>query len=139
MMKNLMQRASLLGAVVALTACAALQPQTPEDQAMARAQARWDALLKGDFKKGYEYAPPSYRGVTSYDVYRAQFGTGSKWISALVAGATCEPERCQVKIRIELEVPMMGGGMRGRMQQVSTYFDETWVREDGKWWKQEAL
>ena len=139
MKQSMIQRAALLAAAFALTACAALQPQTAEDQVQARAQARWDALMKGDFKQGYEYSSPSYRGVTSYEDYRAKFGSGLKWKSALVAGATCEPEQCKVKIRIEADVPLMLPGARGRVQQVTSYYDETWVREDGKWWIRESL
>jgi hypothetical protein len=139
MKQTMIQRVSLLAAAIALTACAAMQPQTAEEQVQARAQQRWDALMKGDLKKGYEFSPPSYRGVTSYEVYRAKFGSGLKWKSAMVAGATCKPEQCKVKIRIEADVPLLISGAQGRLQQVTSYYDETWIREDGKWWIQESL
>jgi hypothetical protein len=137
---NAWMRAGASAALVAaLSACASFQPQTPEDAVMARAQQRWDLLMKKDFEKAYAYSPPSYRGVTPYADFRAKFGTGLTWKSVVVHSAQCEPERCQVKVRVEAQVPLMVTGARGKLQEVVSYYDEAWIREDGQWWLQEAL
>ncbi len=122
-----------------LSACAALQPKTPEESVMARSQQRWDLLMKRDFEKAYTYSPPSYRGVTPFRDFRAKFGSGLSWKSVAVHSAKCEPERCLVKVRVQADVPLLVTGAQGRLHEVTSYYDETWVREDGEWWMQEAL
>ena len=55
--------ALLATATLALAACAGLQPKTPEDVVRERSEARWDALIKRDFDKAWEYTQPAYRAL----------------------------------------------------------------------------
>jgi hypothetical protein len=116
--------------VVALTAatvaaCASVGPMKPEDEVKARAQARWDALVKGDTKSAYEYFSPGTRAVMDLKSYDDSIRKGF-WKAATVDQVTCPAaDRCEADETIEYEY-------KGR--RTKTPLRESWIREDGKWW-----
>ena len=120
----------LLGAVVALVGCAAVKPKTPEEEVIERANARWAALVAGDFAKAYTYLTPSYRKVVSSKVYAGSFGTAAKPISAEVVRAACYVEECDLGVSVDLEIALPYKGL----QRLSSGREERWVREDGQWY-----
>src|SRR5437764_14500977 len=61
--------AVVLGATL-LAGCATFGAK-PEEAVKARAQARWDALLKGDAKVAYEYFSPGSKAVLDFPSYDA--------------------------------------------------------------------
>ena len=127
--------ALLATATLALAACAGLQPKTPEDVVRERSEARWDALIKRDFDKAWEYTQPAYRALVGQKDYYKRFGGAGQWKGVQIHEVTCEPERCTVRLRLTstLNVP------RFRGQELTGYIDETWVRADGQWWFYQAL
>jgi hypothetical protein len=110
--------------VVAISGCAAFAPKPPEEAVKERAQARWDALVKGDFKAAYAYLSPGSRAVQPETEYvnslRRNF-----WQAAKVVKATCTEQRCEVEASIEYQ-------MQGR--RTTTPLRETWIREGSEWW-----
>ena len=46
-----------------LAGCAALQPQTPEQIVEQRVEARWNALMKGDFEQAWTFTQPGFRAL----------------------------------------------------------------------------
>jgi hypothetical protein len=130
--------AAALAAAAALTlgGCAGISGGTPEEQVTRLAQKRWEALIKRDFNAAYEYLQPGYRAVRSADAYKNSFGSAGQWLSAEVNAATCEPERCTVKVRLVTKnfAPQT---MRS-LPQITTVVDETWVRDEGNWWFYES-
>jgi ketosteroid isomerase-like protein len=110
--------------VVAVSGCAALAPKAPEEAVKERAQARWDALVKGDFVAAYAYLSPGSRAVQQEADYvnslRRNF-----WKAARVEKATCTEQRCEVDASIEYE-------FAGR--HTTTPLRETWIREGSEWW-----
>ena len=131
--------ATLGGATLALlvSACATVAPSTPEDIVRQRAEARWTALTKQDFPKAYEYMTPSYRAVVSSEQFRGQYGVSGQWTNAIIHSVSCEAESCEVSVRVttKVNVPQMAG----RIPEITTYMSEKWVREDGQWWRYEAI
>ena len=127
--------ALLATATLALAACAGLQPTTPEDVVRERSEARWDALIKRDFDKAWEYTQPAYRALVGQKAYYKRFGGAGPWKGVQIHEVTCEPERCTVRLRLTstINVP------RFRGQELTGYIDETWVRADGQWWFYQAL
>ncbi len=114
-----------------LAGCAALPSGPPEDVVKARAQARWEALVAGQWDKAYEYMAPSYRALVERKRFANQFGGGAAWQGAEVIKVTCEqPVSCTARIKILYRslLDVRGG------EPMSTHFDETWIREDGQWW-----
>ena len=110
--------------------CAVVTPPTPEAAVKELATQRWKALLAGDMAKAYEYTAPSYRAVSTIDMYKSQFGGAVNWVGAEVVSVACEVEKCTPVVRIE--VKHLLGAKFGNT--ISTHVDETWLLEDGRWW-----
>ena len=114
-----------VGAAVALAGCAALDPRPSHEIVKARAQARWDALVKSDFKTAYGFLSPGSRSVVSAEGWAGALRAGF-WKSAVVEKAVCEaPETCEVHTTIEYE---------HRLGRVKAPLRETWIKESGHWW-----
>lgn len=132
-MQRMTRRLSLLALVAAgalLAACASLQTK-PEDAVTERANARWQALLKGDMAKAYAYSAPGFRAVVDLEGFRGRTGIAGRWLGAQVANVSCDtPERCKAVIKLEFAT-LMPGFSKDRM---TTHIDETWLLEDGQWW-----
>ena len=120
----------VVAGALALAGCAALQPKTPEEIVTQRVEARWDALIKGDFPKAWTYTQPAYRAIVKQADYAKTFGAGGQWRGVQVHQVSCEAERCTVRIRLTTRVTLPP--FRG--QELTGALDETWVREDGNWW-----
>ena len=133
-------RASKLAAAclsLALAACAAFAPSTPEEQVKSRAQARQDLLLKGDRKRAYEYFTPGYRGTVSADTYVGSFGTAVETVGATVESVRCETlDKCVAQVKLQLK-PVGIRGFAGNM--ITTYVNETWLLDAGQWWLFQTL
>ena len=115
---------AVAGALVVLAGCAGLAGK-PEDRVKERAQARWDALLKGDLQTAYGYFGPGSRAVTDFKSYEASIRKGF-WKAATVDSVTCpSAQRCEVAETIEYEF----NGRRTRSP-----LTETWIEEGGNWW-----
>ena len=111
-------------AVGLLAGCAALAPAPPEERVKARAQARWDKLLKKDFRGAYEYFSPGSRVGFTEDEFQLSIRRGF-WQSATVDKVTCSADTCQVEVAVEYEFK----GIRN-----TTPVREAWVRDGGEWW-----
>lgn len=121
-----------LACVFALAGCASMSAKTPEEVVTQRAQERWDALIARNFKKAYGYLQPKYREENSVEKYVARFGDAGEWKAVQIHEATCEAERCTVRVRLTSinNVP----NFTKAFPEITGYFDEVWVREDGRWW-----
>jgi hypothetical protein len=104
------------------------EPKTAEQIVAERAQARWDALLAGNFETAYSFATPSYRAVV--DAVRFQQGLGghASWLGAKVREVTCREEVCEAMVRLKYRSPLPP-----RME-FETDDIERWLSEDGEWW-----
>ncbi len=119
-----------------LAGCAAFAPDSPEERVRARAQARWDALLAGDFEKAYAFLSPGSRGVVSLPQFRNSIGAAASWKSAKVHGVTCQQaDRCKVTMLVNY-TPLLP---RPRVGNIETSIDETWLLEQGQWWLPQGL
>jgi uncharacterized protein YchJ len=127
--------AAALSALV-LAACATVSG-TPEEQVAQLAQQRWDALIKRDFDAAYDYAQPGFRAAVPRESYKNRFGSAGQWKAAQIHSVTCEAERCIA--RIYLTTAVMVPTFARDIPETSTYFNETWVRDEGRWWYVEAL
>ncbi|MDR2153686.1 MAG: DUF4864 domain-containing protein [Burkholderiaceae bacterium] len=127
--------ALLAGAALWLAGCQTLGSGTPEQVVRERAQARWAALLKGDFEHAWSYTQPGFRALIKQNDYRHRFGGGARWKEVQVHNVTCEAERCTVSLNMSV-ITMIPSFHN---KEITTSMDETWVREDGQWWFYQAL
>ena len=114
-------------AVALLTGCATVAPdnRSPEEGVKARAQARWDALLKEDYATAYSYLGPGSRAVNSLEAYKAAVPKNF-YKAAQVHSVVCEtPETCMVDVRVDYVF---------RGSQIKTPLAETWIKQEGNWW-----
>lgn len=110
---------------VALSGCALFEPRSPELAVKERAQARWDALVKGDTKTAYSYLSPGSREVLSFEAYDASINKGF-WKSVKVEKVECaSSDSCEASGTMEY-------AFRGK--RIGTSFHETWVRSGSQWW-----
>ena len=117
-------RAAALAAALGIAGCATA-PGKPDDAVKARAQARWDALVKGDIDKAYAFLSPGSRAVLDLEAYRESIKRGF-WRSATVQGVQCSSaDTCDVTAEIEYQY---------RGNRVKTPLQETWVRQESDWW-----
>lgn len=121
-----------LGVAMALLlgGCAGLPGSTPEATVEARANARWQALVKGDFDAAYEYLPPSVRATRTKQEYRASFAGAVSWVKGQVDRVECEAQRCEAVVNVEA-VPLIRRGFTGN---IKLGIPESWIKEEGNWW-----
>jgi hypothetical protein len=97
-----------------------------------RVEARWRALIDGNFTAAYDYTLPSYRQTHTAQQYRSRFGNAVRWRVATVQGIRYDnPIVAHVRLSLETEhVPSWGG----QAERLVTRLYETWLYRDGEWW-----
>lgn len=108
----------------------------PQEAVRKLAQQRWDHVLAGKYDKSYDMLVPSYRKLKSLDHYNtAARSAPVKWKSAEVVRVECDTKTCKVVVKVvsQLIMPTFYKG------PLVSGLDETWVFEDGQWWKLETL
>ena len=123
-MRKVVTRLVLTGLAVAVTACAALDRRPPEQVVKEKAQARWDALVKGDTKAAYEYLSPGYRSFTTLEQYDKAVNKNF-WTSVVVHDAVCTADSCEVHGTMTYDA--FG-------KRTTSPYKEKWIREGSNWW-----
>ena len=121
--------------VLLISGCAS-QTTTPEnsrDSVEVRAQARWDALLAGDFESAHSYYSPGYRSSASaVDLAVSVQLRRVRWTTAEYQEHECAENACTVKFRIGFIVNQPVPGLK--QFDGSDFIDEKWVNTEGQWW-----
>ena len=98
----------------------------------ARAQARWDALIRRDFAAAYTFSTPKFRARVPASAFSSRFGGDLVWDSAQVAKVEFQDAgKANVEILVNYRpINEVGelGGIRG------AGITETWVNDEGGWW-----
>ena len=116
---------AFLGSALLVSACASVDSRPAADTVKERAQARWDALVKGELAKTYGYLSPTARKTLKLEDYAANMRTGF-WKAVTVDKVACDsPDVCAVSVTVEYEYKM--GRNKSPLQ-------ETWIREGSNWW-----
>jgi hypothetical protein len=123
----------VLLAVMLLSACATTSTASPENIVKERAQARWDALLDGDFATAYSYYSPGYRSAMT--VVDFEIGIRMRKVQYRTAeyqGHSCEKNVCTVRFKVGYQVatPVPGLGDWESDGMVS----EQWIKSNSEWW-----
>lgn len=104
-------------------------PKTPEEIVGERAEARWNALVAGDWKTAYSFATPAYRNAIDVEGFRQRTGGQGGWLGAEVRSVVCEEDVCNVLVRLGFR-PILPRGI----PELHTDYEERWVYDDGSWW-----
>ncbi len=94
------------------------------EQVTARAQLRWNALLKGDMGVAYQFISPGGRSLMTLEQYRPRVNT-SYWRGAKVKEASCAAETCDVTVLVEMTIERV---------KFTSPIKESWILDAGKWW-----
>ena len=122
---------SVVPAAALLSACATMGGK-PEDVVAKRAQAYWEARIKGDTAAAYALLSPGYRKLhTEKDFVREYPGTSA--VEAEVKKVQCTENRCSVTTRLGVAPVLPGMLSQGKPLKIDSYSDSIWLLEDGKW------
>lgn len=91
----------------------------------ARAQARWDALIKADLDGAYAFLSPASRATMPLDLYKAKHKVGL-YRTAKVDGVDCEADTCTVKLSLTYDYK--------RFKGIATPLVEKWIITQGQAW-----
>jgi hypothetical protein len=96
-----------------------------------RVEGRWRALIDGNLRAAYEFQLPSYRAVTPFEKFRAQFGKAVVWHMATAEQVGYDsPAVARVRVAVDVSIlPSTGEAIRS-----VTRMREVWLKRDGQWW-----
>jgi hypothetical protein len=97
-----------------------------------RVNAKWDALIRGDFAAAYAFASPAYRRSFSLDAFRRNFGDKVVWKRIEVVSVVFQGDDAAtvgIKIYFVYHDPQSQKSL-----DMSTHVQESWILADGEWW-----
>ena len=100
-------------------------PEARRAIVMDRVNARWAALIKGDFDAAYNFLSPASRQVASLAEFKSR-SRGSGFRAVKVDSVECEPEVCKVRLLLTYDHRLMKG--------ITTPLSESWVLDQGQFW-----
>lgn len=123
-----------------LPGCATLEPEESEKWResqrpvlKARAEARWDALIKGDIEKAYAYTTPEYRAVVNLQQYKGKYGRVVDWRGARAVDISYDdPTVATVSVEVTYRIGLPG--MRGEVIETQKAISEKWIYMNREWW-----
>ena len=120
-------------AVVLAAGCAIggnLTSDTPLETKQAvvreRAEARWQAIIKGDYPAAYAYLSPASRGVVNAGTFEARQKGVVTYTGVKIDTVSCEAAACKVKLWLTYNHKVMKG--------VTTPAEESWIIDGGQAW-----
>lgn len=121
---------SLIFLILAGCAGTATTPAASREEVVsARAQARWDSLLKNDLKAAYGFMTPGSRQVQTEEQFASRIKPGL-WQGAKVKSVTCRADPvCDVVVIVGYAYSQQGVGVSNERE-----LGETWIREADTWW-----
>lgn len=126
---------TLIATAAAVTPAAAVE-LVPEAAVRQRADQHWKAMVEGKYEDAYQYLAPGFRAVQSYKSYASRFAS-TAWTGGKAVRVECNDERdkCVATVRIDSKVFMPGLKIaEGAGSNLTTYVDESWIKQDGTWW-----
>lgn len=126
--KSVVRAGAMIVTALSLTACATMDSGTPEQIVTKRAQAYWDARLKGDASAAYGFANDAFRQAVDEEKFKrghmATFAVGAE-----VQKVECDAQKCDVGVNLKVNPPLPGK----KIGTIDMYSKQTWLLEDGQW------
>jgi hypothetical protein len=96
-----------------------------ESQVSARAETRWQAMAAKDLDQAYEFLSPGSKAANPLELFKSKTRL-LDWRPAKVRSASCEADKCSVKLEITF--------FDRRLGELTTVYEETWIKDAGNWW-----
>ena len=93
----------------------------------ARAQQRWDLMLKGDMAGAYEYLSPASKVSLPKEAFLKRRGGGRYWRTVTMEKVECAGETCKVTLALKYD-------LAADVKNLSREIVETWILDEGVWW-----
>jgi hypothetical protein len=108
-----------------------------EDGLRERVQARWNAVINGEFTKAYAFETPEFRNAIEPADYAFRLGRASvRWhLASLKELRYDRADQADAVMTIEYSFAISGGD---GLATTSGDFPERWVFLDGNWWRKET-
>lgn len=98
-----------------------------------RAQARWDALVSGDFSTAYNYYSPGFRSSRTPADYELSMRLRKvQFRGAEYLDRECQEDSCTLKFSVQYHIASPVPGLD--QWESKTTLDERWIRTEGQWW-----
>lgn len=135
-MKKIYVAIAAFSVALASAGCAFITPKSAEELVKKRAEDRWNFLVKGDFKKAYQYLQPGYKGLRNSDYYSQSIGKIGRWTESKIIDVRCNEsvQKCEVKVKVNVDLHISAKPI-----STSTVLEEVWIYEENNWWKFEKL
>jgi hypothetical protein len=91
-----------------------------------RAEARWQAIIKGDYPAAYAYLSPASREIVNLGTFEARMKGIVKFTGTKIDTVSCEVAACKVKLWLTYDHKVMKG--------VTTPAEEAWIIDGGQAW-----
>lgn len=116
--------------VAGLAGCSSLAGlgKTPEEIVAARAEARWRAVIAGDWEAAYHFSTPSFRSAVPLAGYMNMLRSVVTRKDVAVREVKCADGACEAKIRLFFVPPMSKG------VTLDTEVSERWIEDGGIWY-----
>jgi len=105
--------------------------QSPDDLVKARAEARWEAMVAGDYDKAYDFLSAGFRSRVSPERFRGRFEGRTEWTGTDIQGVECEEEICVAAVVARFRFL---GAESFPAYDGETAEKENWLLTDGEWW-----
>jgi len=104
-----------------------------EAELRQRVQARWNAVVNGNFREAYAFETPDYRKAHSEQSYRDEFGRQVRWHVATLRELRYDrADEVEAVITLDYSFALPGGD---QMARTTSDVTEHWVYSDGHWWR----
>jgi hypothetical protein len=100
--------------------------ETKQSVVRERAEARWQAMINGDFPAAYAYLSPASREMVTVGTIEARAKGAITYTGIKVDTVSCEALACKVKLWLTYDHKLMKG--------VTTPVDEAWIIDGGQAW-----
>lgn len=97
-----------------------------------RVSGRWEALVKHDHQKAYEFLTGSYRDMVSQDDYIKSLNPRIVWDGFDIIRSRCEEQVCKVNVEARYHIPPMFGLPQGT--SATEIIKETWMFDGSNWY-----
>ena len=118
-----------------LAACASgggTSSATSEEQVMKRAAERWQFLIDRKPELAWDYLSTGVQSTESREDYaRGMKLRPVRWLAVEPLSAECEQSRCDVRIKIEYEITIPGGGTGPT--RAPSWISERWILQGRSW------
>lgn len=128
-LSKLVVMATLIGLFFLQAGCFSQYPVT---EVRERSEAKWQALVAGDYDKAYGYLSPGFRLKLDKIAFHNRYRNKLTFHSATVTRVECRKDICELDVELDYTIHAMPPfAIDFRRPEIRT---EKWILSEGDWW-----